>query len=242
MCFPKNSKSIIIRTAPPFHACSFHGLCLCTYMMSVLRYATDQCDDQLRNYCLVRFEDLEDRYGCQQTTPPPPVMGSTYIRWGRTVCANDTAWSCSGLLWKSSWVLLVRKWRRIWYAVPSRWPTVPESHCWYSAGSLTSDRGWVPHLCGKARPGTSELSMCCELCTWARTLMIPAKLLCPLFWTLEYIGYLVSKYGQQGYLKYECLDENPEFIHGLYSWRNWSWFVSPFGWSHMQYWSTVPSS
>ena len=51
---------------------------------------TEQCQDRLRNYCLARFEDLEDRIGCQPTTLPPPVIGSTYVRWGRTTCANNT--------------------------------------------------------------------------------------------------------------------------------------------------------
>ena len=48
--------------------------------------------------------------------------------------------------------------------------------------------------------------------------MIPTKLSCPpghpgLWSTL--VSYLMSKYRQQGYLKYERLGDNPEFIPGL---------------------------
>ena len=71
------------------HACTVQGVCMgcgylaTSYMVSFIYCIHCATEDQLRNYCLTCFEDLEDRIGCQQTR-------STYVRWGRTVCANDT--------------------------------------------------------------------------------------------------------------------------------------------------------
>ena len=48
----------------------------------------------------------------------------------------------------------------------------------------------------------------------ATTLMIPAKMVCPPSWTLEYVGYLMTKYWSQGFMEYACLDEDPESIPG----------------------------
>jgi DNA-dependent protein kinase catalytic subunit len=177
--------------------------------------ATEQCEDQLRNYCLARFEDLEDRIGCQQTTPPPPVIGSTYVRWGRTVCANDTG------------AVLVYSGR----AAGSSYAEggggadmlcLPDNPQYLNRSAADTVQGHSP-LTGAefhtwvARPDLGLQNCPCAVCYVPRTtsLMIPARLSCPPSWTLEYIGYLMSKYRSQGYLKYECLDENPEFIPGL---------------------------
>ena len=46
--------------------------------------------------------------------------------------------------------------------------------------------------------------------------MIPAKTQCPTHWTLEYIGYLMTKHhNAAGPKMYECIDKDPESIPGL---------------------------
>ena len=47
-------------------------------------------------------------------------------------------------------------------------------------------------------------------------LMIPGKTSCPVSWTTEYVGYLMS--GYQGHAlprEYECVDKDPESVPGL---------------------------
>lgn len=67
-----------------------------------------------------------------------------------------------------------------------------------------------------ARPDLTNQNCPCAVCYTQRatTLMIPAKTVCPPSWTLEYVGYLITKFKTQGFLEYACLDENPEFVPG----------------------------
>ena len=139
----------------------------------------------------------------------------------RTVCADNTGAVRFSLSRKSSRVLLYAEdaWRTTWCVMaPSRWPIVyiylnriadiVQGHSSLTGAEFHT---WV------ARPDLGLQNCPCAVCYVPRTtsLMIPAKLSCPPSWTLEYVGYLMSKYRSQGYLKYECLDENPEFIPGL---------------------------
>ena len=56
----------------------------------------------------------------------------------------------------------------------------------------------------------------CVVCYTPRatSLMIPAKTVCPTSWTLEYVGYLTTKFRSQGFMDYACLDKDPEFVPG----------------------------
>ena len=67
-----------------------------------------------------------------------------------------------------------------------------------------------------ARPDLIHQNAPCAVCYTpkATALMIPAKTVCPASWTLEYTGYLATKYRLQGFLEYACIDENPEFVPG----------------------------
>ena len=59
----------------------------------------------------------------------------------------------------------------------------------------------------------------CAVCYVANrsvAVMIPAKTQCPTHWTLEYIGYLMTKnYNAAGPKMYECVDKDPESFSGL---------------------------
>ena len=54
----------------------------------------------------------------------------------------------------------------------------------------------------------------CQVYTRASVLMVPAKLNCPLGWTKEYDGYLMTSHYSQMIATYECVDRNPQSIPG----------------------------
>ena len=55
----------------------------------------------------------------------------------------------------------------------------------------------------------------CYVANRTTSLMIPAKTQCPTYWTLEYIGYLMSEYRDRTSRSlYECVDKDPENIAG----------------------------
>ena len=50
-------------------------------------------------------------------------------------------------------------------------------------------------------------------------LMIPGKTSCPVSWTTEYVGYLMSADENNALpTTYECVDKDPESVPGLNSW------------------------
>jgi len=44
--------------------------------------------------------------------------------------------------------------------------------------------------------------------------MIPARRSCPIGWTREYEGYLMSSYVSDMKMTYQCVDANPDVISG----------------------------
>jgi len=57
----------------------------------------------------------------------------------------------------------------------------------------------------------------CYASTRAAVMMIPAKTRCPLLWTLEYSGYLMSSSRHLSHIyrtMYECVDKNPDSVPG----------------------------
>ena len=61
----------------------------------------------------------------------------------------------------------------------------------------------------------------CRVIRRSTLLMIPAKTSCPLAWTVEYQGYLMSAYHDHGHQsEYICVDENAEALPGTSSGNN----------------------
>ena len=51
--------------------------------------------------------------------------------------------------------------------------------------------------------------------------MIPARNVCPIGWTLEYKGYLMAgRYSHAGRTQYICVDNNPTAAHGTHENKN----------------------
>ena len=146
----------------------------------------------------------------------PPAGGAVYTRWGRTTCptcqgtqllyagrAGGTPYQYSG--GAANYVCL---------------PNDPD-YLQYQTGVQGVTRiGGVVYQYGRF-PSLSSLNsqnVPCAVCYVANrsvAVMIPAKTQCPTHWTLEYIGYLMTKsYHNAGPKMYECVDKDPESIPG----------------------------
>ncbi|KAL3874762.1 hypothetical protein ACJMK2_037732 [Sinanodonta woodiana] len=142
-------------------------------------------------------------------------FGSTYVRWGRTICPGNG----SDLVYKG-------------FAGGSHY-----SHTGGAADFLclteepimgnsvgVNPTGYVYgaeyQLFVSSNPFTTvslDDDVPCCVCKTFRTstLMIPGKTECYPGWTMEYSGYLMSGFhGHNGATKYVCVDANPEARHG----------------------------
>ena len=169
----------------------------CNFILSSFMYAGKCPDDPIRSYCLARFVDFRN---CSSQHDTSPSFGSTYIRWGRTTCPSDTGAEAiySGRA-----------------AGPSHTTTggganmlcLPDDPD-YLNNTYTADsvEGHSP-LTGAeyhthvARQDIRLQNAPCVVCYTERatSLMIPAKTVCPTSWTLEYVGYLTTKFRLQGF-------------------------------------------
>ncbi|KAL8606013.1 hypothetical protein ACOMHN_024518 [Nucella lapillus] len=167
----------------------------------------------------VKFNDLESRL--QQSVQESSDMEefgvcavvSTFIRWGRTGCPYNTSIVYSGVVGG-------------------------QSHVHSGGGSnylcLVMDPqldnmtlpSYDNHLYGTEYEhvdGHHNHDVVCSVCRapQATTLMIPATLTCPLGWTTQYRGHLVSdKFDHKGRTEYVCLDEDRENSHGGHEDKN----------------------
>ena len=147
----------------------------------------------------------------------PPAGGAVYTRWGRTTCptgqgtqllyagrAGGTPRQFSG--GAANYLCL---------------PNDPDYLQYQSGLQRTGNIGGVEYYYG-GFPSLSSLNShnvpcaVCYVATRSVVVMIPAKTQCPTSWTLEYIGYLMTKHhNAAGPKMYECVDKDPESIPGL---------------------------
>ncbi|XP_076454983.1 uncharacterized protein LOC143289765 isoform X2 [Babylonia areolata] len=126
--------------------------------------------------------------------------GSTFIRWGRTTCPDNTDLVYSGVAggtWykhtggSSNYLCLVMEPQMDNMTVP----------VYYSELYGTE----YEHV-----KGHHDQNVVCSVCHahQSTTLMIPATRTCPAGWTTQYRGHLMSEYyGRNGRTEYVCLDE-----------------------------------
>ena len=152
----------------------------------------------------------------EQGAQGPPTGGATYIRWGRTVCPSDqgTQLVYSGRAGGTRWE---HKGGAANYLCM---PDDPD-HLQYQSGVQGKSYMAGVEYYYNSLPSLSSINfhnVPCALCyvpIRSVAVMIPAKTQCPINWTLEYIGYLMSEYRNYGRTMYECVDSNPESVPEL---------------------------
>ena len=156
-----------------------------------------------------------------------PVCGQTYVRWGRTTCPGNqsTELVYSGRA-GGSW----------WYrnGGATNYLCMPDNPDYLQYQASVQGFNYVygveyepeqgqplnvnPNVYGHNAP--CAVCMAVSRCS---LLMIPGKTSCPVSWTTEYVGYLMS--GGQAHplpTTYECVDKDPESVPGLNAGRWYS--------------------
>ena len=154
----------------------------------------------------------------EQGLPGPASGGTTYVRWGRTVCpgVNGTELVYQGLAAGSHYSHSGGGANYICTAAGADVEYHPEA--------TTVNRGYVvlygteyEFSNGQALTDLSQHNAPCAVCevsSRSKQIMIPGRFTCPDTWTIEYSGWLMS--GHQGHYRtmYICLDKNPETVPG----------------------------
>ena len=152
--------------------------------------------------------------------PPGPSSGGVvYTRWGRTTCPNTpgTELVYAG---RAGGTHYTHK------GGAANYLCLPESPDYLR--STPGHQGYSPVYGAEYEinygsnpygPLASfhEHNVPCAVChTTGRdtALMLPAKTQCPLSWTLEYNGYLMTEYHAHHRRTFECVDKDPESIPG----------------------------
>ena len=146
--------------------------------------------------------------------------GQTYVRWGRTTCPGN----------QSTELVYSGRAGGSWYRKTggaTNYLCMPDNPDYLQYDSRVQGNNYVsgvgydleqgqplnvnPNVRGHNVPCAVYMAVSrCSL------LMIPGKTSCPVSWTTEYVGYLMSGPQSQGLLTtYECVDKDPESVPGL---------------------------
>ena len=141
----------------------------------------------------------------------------TYTRWGRTSCPNDTEAQLvySGRAGGTNRNVRGGSAERLCV------PDDPD----YIPGSIETDHVSTSVVQGVEYEISQESPLLylqeqnvpcavCEVPTRSTVIMVPAKTVCPLSWTREYYGYLMTEHGVHYRSSYTCIDINPEVVPG----------------------------
>ncbi|KAL3874769.1 hypothetical protein ACJMK2_037739 [Sinanodonta woodiana] len=143
-------------------------------------------------------------------------FGSTYVRWGRTICpGNGSELVYKGFAGGSHYTHT---------GSAADFLCLTEDPLWgkYNRGSANSAfiYGAEYELPAESNPFSTvslEDDMPCCVCKTSRTptIMIPGRTECYPGWTMEYNGYLMSgHHSHAGSTNYVCVDTNPEARSG----------------------------
>ena len=141
-----------------------------------------------------------------------------YTRWGRTTCPGGTELVYAGRVGGTFYNQI---------GGAANYLCMPKKPDYV----LPSEKGIRSHAfvygAEYRRPiwGGQDLNVPCAVCRSSRAdiMMIPAKAYCPLGWTREYYGYLMTQAigeqapnggGVRGRTMYECVDKDPEAVPG----------------------------
>ena len=155
--------------------------------------------------------------------------GQTYVRWGRTTCPGN----------QSTELVYSGRAGGSWYRETggaTNYLCMPDNPD-YLQYNDSVNQGHDNYVYGveydlnldqplRVNPDVQSHNVPCAVCmavSRCSLLMIPGKTSCPVSWTTEYVGYLMS--GRQVHplpTTYECVDKDPESVPGLNAWGGYS--------------------
>ena len=152
---------------------------------------------------------------------PRVECGQTYVRWGRTSCPGNQATELvySGRAGGGWWSQT---------GGATNYLCMPDNPDYLQYDSRVQGKNYVygvEYQPVSGQPLSVNVNVLahnvpCAVCmavSRCSLVMIPGKTLCPVSWTTEYVGYLMSAYDQPHRLAttYECVDKDPESVPGL---------------------------
>jgi len=150
-----------------------------------------------------------------QGPPGPRSGGAVYTRWGKTSCPNvsGTELVYAGRAGGSQYNQ--KGGAANYLCMPGdpdylRYESGVQGYSYVYGVEYDSYRG-------QPLSAVHNHNVPCAVCyasTRVAVTMIPAKTRCPLTWTLEYSGYLMSENRGHYRTMYECVDKNPDSIPG----------------------------
>ena len=159
--------------------------------------------------------------GLSGTVVPVVNCGQTYVRWGRTTCPGN----------QSTELVYSGRAAGSWYSKTggaTNYLCMPDNPDYLQYDSSVQGHNYVygveyDPISGQplnVNPNVRGHNVPCAVCmavSRCSLLMIPGKTSCPVSWTREYYGYLMSAYKQYHALSttYECVDKDPESVPGL---------------------------
>ena len=152
------------------------------------------------------------------------ISGVTYTRWGRTSCPNDNKAQLvySGRAGGTNWNAQGGSAEKV--CLPDDPDYIPgsidiSSSPFQTIRSVVQGVEFRVHygLPGNPLEHLHDHNAPCAVCfvpTRSTTITIPAKTVCPLSWTREYYGYLMTEHDGFHRSVYTCLDVDSESVAG----------------------------
>ena len=152
----------------------------------------------------------------EQGVQCPPPAGAIYTRWGRTTCPTGQG---TELVYAGR----VGGTPHNYKGGAANYLCMPDNpnYLQYRDGiqSLSYIAGveyqYSPLLSLSSFNAHNVPCAVCYVANRSVVLMIPAKTHCPILWTLEYVGYLMSERYYHYRTTYECVDKDPESVPHL---------------------------
>ena len=154
----------------------------------------------------------------EQGPPGPTSGGTTYIRWGRTVCPNVTGTELvyEGLTAGShiehrgggANYICIANGDDIEYQPEATTSNVGDAILYGTEYQFNGGQPLADLLQHNAPCAV------CEVSSRSKQIMIPGRYTCPDTWTVEYSGWLVSEDRTHYRTMHICLDKTPETVQG----------------------------
>ena len=144
----------------------------------------------------------------------PKDGGATYVRWGKSSCPNipGTQMVYSGIA-AGSW--FSQSGGGVNYLCMPKDPEYKSDLTYRSVSNKHSQLyGAEYELPLQSIDDQNVPCAVCHVTTRSAVLLLPAKYSCPITWTREYYGYLMSEHGSHKRSSFVCVDEDMEALPG----------------------------
>ncbi|XP_064604494.1 LOW QUALITY PROTEIN: uncharacterized protein LOC135469816 [Liolophura sinensis] len=180
---------------------------------------------EVKRTCPVKYkgEDLtvEGRVrsgsSSRENTQQTDIAGAVYTRWGRTKCPSYSTTLYQGLMAGSHYQHKGSGSNHLCLPVNPQWNKTFggyqfEAYLYGSEFEISSNHR-IFHQTNSGGDFFHQRDIQCAVCNTpgrASHVMIPARLECPIGWTVEYLGFLMASHHTHRRSEYVCVDQDPD--------------------------------